>query len=195
MPSIPGVLFMTTIPQPIWNRGIENTDINFSVLSSTSLALNDQHELDYSPTPTPVQTRAVSPYRGSNDARGHREAIEMMFQLNQMVAMKDTTEARDAHQPLENDDAANEISAEHIASKRVHTLRRHPQASVTSDSSIVSQLGMEKKVQVSAIDGTASIPAAAKIQILLVYFAFNLGLTLYNKAVMIKVNLEATLSI
>lgn len=39
--------------------------------------------------------------------------------------------------------------------------------------------------KVNAIDGSRGISLTSKVQILLIYFLFNLGLTLYNKAIMI----------
>ena len=40
---------------------------------------------------------------------------------------------------------------------------------------------------VSDLDGSGTVPALTKFKYLAIYFAFNLGLTLYNKAVMIQV--------
>lgn len=45
----------------------------------------------------------------------------------------------------------------------------------------------EKQVSVSVSDGSATVPTSTKLRYLVVYFAFNLGLTLFNKAVMIQV--------
>ena len=44
-----------------------------------------------------------------------------------------------------------------------------------------------KLMRVSLVDGSAHISVATKLNFLVVYFIFNLGLTLYNKAVMIQV--------
>ena len=43
-------------------------------------------------------------------------------------------------------------------------------------------------VAVSVVDGSATIPAMTKFKYLVVYLAFNLAMTLYNKAVMIQVS-------
>ncbi|KAA6416386.1 MAG: phosphate phosphoenolpyruvate translocator [Lasallia pustulata] len=43
-----------------------------------------------------------------------------------------------------------------------------------------------KQVPVNISDGSATVPAITKLKYLAVYFAFNLGLTLFNKAVMIQ---------
>ncbi len=43
------------------------------------------------------------------------------------------------------------------------------------------------------IDGSVYVSTAMKMKYLAVYFFFNLGLTLYNKAVMIKVGLSTNL--
>ena len=44
-----------------------------------------------------------------------------------------------------------------------------------------------EKVTVSITDGSAMVPATTKMSYLAIYFFFNLGLTLFNKALMIKV--------
>ena len=44
-----------------------------------------------------------------------------------------------------------------------------------------------EKVAVSVTDGSALVPATTKMCYLAIYFFFNLGLTLFNKAIMIKV--------
>ena len=44
-----------------------------------------------------------------------------------------------------------------------------------------------KQVPVNISDGSATVPAITKLRYLAIYFAFNLGLTLFNKAVMIQV--------
>lgn len=50
-----------------------------------------------------------------------------------------------------------------------------------------------KQVSTSITDGSATIPTATKLRYLVVYFLFNLGLTLFNKAVMIQVRSRAFL--
>lgn len=45
------------------------------------------------------------------------------------------------------------------------------------------------------IDGSVYISTTTKMKYLAIYFFFNLGLTLYNKAVMIKVGLSANLPV
>ena len=45
---------------------------------------------------------------------------------------------------------------------------------------------------VGEMDGSVDVATATKIKFLAVYFFFNLGLTLYNKAVMIQVGLTST---
>jgi len=44
-----------------------------------------------------------------------------------------------------------------------------------------------ENVKVAVADGSATVPAKEKLIYLAIYFLLNLGLTLYNKAVMIKV--------
>ena len=44
------------------------------------------------------------------------------------------------------------------------------------------------QINVSSVDGSAAVPTTTKIYYLTIYFAFNLGLTLFNKAVMIQVS-------
>ena len=45
----------------------------------------------------------------------------------------------------------------------------------------------EKLVPVSDIDGSANVSTTSKLCNLVMYFTFNLGLTIFNKAVMIQV--------
>lgn len=52
-----------------------------------------------------------------------------------------------------------------------------------------------KQVSVSDTDGSATVPTIIKLRYLAVYFAFNLGLTLFNKAVMIHVRPVAFLTV
>lgn len=56
----------------------------------------------------------------------------------------------------------------------------NPIASTETDEKLVLK-------SVSATDGSAAISTSTKVKYLIVYFAFNLGLTLYNKAIMIAV--------
>ena len=49
--------------------------------------------------------------------------------------------------------------------------------------------GDKTMATVGAIDGSANVDMMTKIKLLGIYFFFNLGLTLYNKAVMIQVGL------
>lgn len=49
----------------------------------------------------------------------------------------------------------------------------------------------EVQVPTSVTDGSATIPTATKLRYLAVYFMFNLGLTLFNKAIMIQVRSAA----
>ena len=53
----------------------------------------------------------------------------------------------------------------------------------------------KESVAVNVVDGSAIVPNTVKLQYLVVYFAFNLGLTLFNKAVMIEVSISSILSI
>ena len=46
-----------------------------------------------------------------------------------------------------------------------------------------------KTMRVSLVDGSAKVSVATKLNYLMLYFIFNLGLTLYNKAIMIKVRM------
>lgn len=44
------------------------------------------------------------------------------------------------------------------------------------------------KIPVSVVDGSANVSGATKVKYLIIYSVFNLGLTFYNKAIMIKVS-------
>lgn len=46
---------------------------------------------------------------------------------------------------------------------------------------------MTVRYDAGVADGSASVPTWIKCKYLAIYFLFNLGLTLYNKAVMVQV--------
>lgn len=115
--------------------------------------------LDRSPTATPVHTRSGSPTRGKAMPHTVQEAEDFIGKLNDLMGPN--------------------ISSEPSATEK-------PIGSI--EPTAVSELD-EKLVlkSVSATDGSATVSISTKIKYLVIYFAFNLGLTLFNKAVMIAV--------
>ncbi|MCJ1402623.1 UAA transporter [Xylographa trunciseda] len=66
-----------------------------------------------------------------------------------------------------------------------HHSRFEAEAAIHSMKSIV-QSRLSEKVDVSTVDGSATVSNSTKSQALALYFIFNLGLTLFNKAAMNK---------
>lgn len=119
--------------------------------------------LDRSPTATPVQTRSGSPARGKVMPHTVEEATDFMSKLNDLMG--------------------SSVSSEPIAAE-TPTGSNQPIAFAEPD----EKLGLKP---VSATDGSATISTSTKVKYLIIYFAFNLGLTLFNKAVMIAVGVCA----
>ncbi|MCJ1380805.1 UAA transporter [Xylographa soralifera] len=76
------------------------------------------------------------------------------------------------------------------AASPVHHLRGHhsqfeAEAAIDSMRSFIQNRIIEK-VDVSSVDGSATVSTSTKSQALALYFVFNLGLTLFNKAAMNK---------
>ena len=61
-----------------------------------------------------------------------------------------------------------------------------PEVAIDSMRSFIQSRILEK-VDVSSVDGSATVSNSSKSQALALYFVFNLGLTLFNKAAMNKV--------
>ncbi|KAL8828987.1 MAG: hypothetical protein Q9170_006366 [Blastenia crenularia] len=158
------------------------------------MSIREIHALDCSPTQTPAQTRSTSPVRGSNIPHLQEEATEFVSQLTSMVEStepngmaKDSGLARAStennkplpmhHPPIT---AASNLE-KRLLNNDIHATTSTDKA--TTVSPVVNKMAGLAKV--NAIDGSSSIPVASKVQILLLYFLLNLGLTLYNKAVMI----------
>ena len=115
--------------------------------------------LDRSPTATPVQTRSGSPTRGKIMPHTVEEATDFMSKLDDLMGPSFSSAPDDAE-------------------KRLGSTK--PVAITEPNEKLVLK-------SVSATDGSAAISTSTKVKYLIVYFAFNLGLTLFNKAVMIAV--------
>ncbi|KAI4128835.1 MAG: hypothetical protein LQ338_002535 [Usnochroma carphineum] len=124
----------------------------------------------------------------------HREAAAFISRLNDMVTTEEAS-----HGP----GTGERVEAESEKDKALPTGQSLIAATTNSDKNSLTN-GIDAKkaatessfsspvptrldglVKVNAIDGSGSVSFRSKIQILLIYFLFNLGLTLYNKAVMI----------
>ncbi|KAI4288555.1 MAG: hypothetical protein L6R35_002176 [Caloplaca aegaea] len=164
---------------------------NLSVVNvpGVQMSIGDLHGLDSSPTQTPAQTRSASPSRGSNMPHTSDEAAEFITKLSGMASFRDVTDATDPDARAE----AKTTKAKGIEARTGVIREFEEQMAITEDgpdqstSKTLSPTPTRAHSQklVSAIDGSRDIPATSKIQILLIYFMFNLGLTLYNKAAMI----------
>ncbi|KAL9581300.1 MAG: hypothetical protein Q9212_003976 [Teloschistes hypoglaucus] len=169
--------------------------LGVTALPGLNMGFHDLNDLDFSPTQTPAQTRSVSPVRGQHMPHSYNEAADFVTKLNTIVETEGTSDASKASiVQIKN---ASE-SAPVIAYAPIPALikldtdassfeSKEKKSVVVSPPFTPIKSAMEGYTKVNALDGSASTSAASKIQILLVYFAFNLGLTLYNKAVMIKV--------
>lgn len=115
--------------------------------------------LDRSPTATPVQTRSGSPPRGKAIPHTVEEATDFMSKLNDLMGPSVSSEPNAAEEPAGSD---------------------KPTVFTDPDEKLVLK-------SVSATDGSATVSTSTKVKYLTIYFAFNLGLTLFNKAIMIAV--------
>lgn len=187
-----------------------------TAVSGMNISIKDVHELDCSPTQTPAQTRSTSPIKGSNISHGHREAAAFVTRLTSMATQASSTIDNAGH--VKNGYEMVSSGQLPIATITNHHFDKHTisnnldKHTVTHNSDIqnsiarsttnkltteivssvptppATQAKMGGLVNVSATDGSSSVSTTSKLQILLVYFMFNLGLTLYNKAVMIMVS-------
>ncbi|KAL9023698.1 MAG: hypothetical protein Q9180_008137, partial [Flavoplaca navasiana] len=161
-----------------------------SVHPALSNLVHDQHLLENSPTATPAHTRSASPLRGTVMPHSSREAAEFVSKLNDITEVREADDAfsfRVDPKIRTKEElyflASNETTTNHeTPNNHAYGGRRDPTDLIAEDDEL------QGMAQVSTIDGSASVTVASKVQVLLVYFAFNLGLTLYNKAVMIKVS-------
>ena len=120
-----------------------------------------------------------------------REAAEFVSKLNDITEVR---EADDAFSFRVDPGIRTKEEFYFLASNATTTNNGTPTGHISGGRKdpidlIAEDDGLEAMAQVSTIDGSASVTVASKVQVLLIYFAFNLGLTLYNKAVMIKVSI------
>lgn len=83
------------------------------------------------------------------------------------------------------------ISTPHTAEQAKETMEAinalMPEDSEVTDARDASKPEKAELISVSIVDGSANVSAASKIVHLSIYFTFNLGLTLFNKAIMVQV--------
>lgn len=122
-----------------------------------------------------------------------REAAEFVSKLNDITEVRETDET--AYVDVE---PSNQIKNNFALLAKTTTTSTPDKYNFAARSDrfdlIEEDEELEEMAQVSTIDGSASVTVASKIQVLLVYLSFNLGLTLYNKAVMIKVSMKRILA-
>ncbi|KAL8710892.1 MAG: hypothetical protein Q9225_007216 [Loekoesia sp. 1 TL-2023] len=169
-------------------------DFGFVAVPGLNMPAHDIHELDCSPTQTPAQTRSTSPARGSNVPHSRREASEFISWLTSIVESVEPNTTADTNGRVETKTEKDgsllthhhQTSAANNSEKQPPITENHASISIAKDTTANgAQPQMDKLTKVNAIDGSGTISITAKIKILLIYFIFNLGLTLYNKAVMI----------
>ncbi|KAL8639473.1 MAG: hypothetical protein Q9228_003504, partial [Teloschistes exilis] len=169
--------------------------LGVTALPGLSIGSQDLNDLDFSPTQTPAQTRSVSPVRGQHMPHSYNEAADFVSKLNTIVETEDTSDASKASIiPTKTASESASLTAYAPIPALIKSDAYTPSSESKEKKSVVLsrpftpiKSAMEGYTKVNALDGSGSTSAASKIQILLIYFAFNLGLTLYNKAVMIKV--------
>jgi hypothetical protein len=73
-----------------------------------------------------------------------------------------------------------------------HTQKEATETIAALNALIEPSGGLTEKTEmmrVGFVDGSSTVSFATKLKFLMIYFIFNLGLTLYNKAIMIQVRL------
>ncbi|KAI4255307.1 MAG: hypothetical protein LQ352_002639 [Teloschistes flavicans] len=172
------------------------SSLGVTALPGASMDAQDLNDLDFSPTQTPAQTRSTSPIRSHHMPHSHKEAADFFTKLNTIVEAENTSDASKAPAsigftkatpypaPLIAYGAISPVRNLDTQTSPLGGQRKNPIVQSTPTTLVNSE--MEGYTKVNALDGSGSTSTASKIQILLIYFAFNLGLTLYNKAVMIK---------
>ncbi|KAL8936770.1 MAG: hypothetical protein Q9216_004755 [Gyalolechia sp. 2 TL-2023] len=119
------------------------------------------------------------------------------FQIFQTEDITESAEPRSTaytneHQKTGSERAASLLAHHHPAAVAVSS-ENQPSAikddaklsTALTTTSNPSQPIIDRLAKVNAIDGSSGISLTSKVQILLIYFIFNLSLTLYNKAAMI----------
>ena len=117
--------------------------------------------IDRSPTATPFETRSGSPARGNRMPHTLQEAEVAVERLHAFLSGEVISPAAAMELAIPDQQSAS------IKPKEVYMMET-----------------------VGAADGSISVSVITKIKLLMVYFAINLGLTLFNKAIMIKVRVH-----
>lgn len=176
---------------------VEMPDLGFVAVPGVNMSAHDIHELDCSPTQTPAQTRSNSPARGSNVSHSRREASEFISRLTSILESVEPSSTAGTigcvkTGPEEDKSLLmhhHQTSAANGFEEQFSNIENHASISIVKATTVnPAQAKMDGLTKVNAIDGSGTISITAKIQILLIYFIFNLSLTLYNKAVMIMVS-------
>ena len=165
----------------------------------TNSSVHEMHEKDCSPAQSVVQMHPPPSARNSSVPYSYLEATASVTNL---------TTISGSHKP--DPIAVTRAGIETKAEKNKYLCKGSTPDPITEDSQRLPfitddcasvetekantfhrvQSHADKFAKVNTIDGSSTIRFASKIQVLSVYFLFNLGLTLYNKAVMIMVSIE-----
>ncbi|KAL8687434.1 MAG: hypothetical protein Q9218_006391 [Villophora microphyllina] len=171
--------------------------LSVTALPGVTIGVQDFHDLDISPTPTPAQTRSTSPVRGHHMPHSIQEATDFVVKLNVIVESAEPSDATKASNNFAANTSQNKLHPEYNTFPAVIQPDKQVLSSKSKEKNPVFETtpltpiksAMEHLTKVNAMDGSSNTSTASKVQILMVYFAFNLGLTLYNKAVMIQIML------
>ncbi|KAL9610202.1 MAG: hypothetical protein Q9167_005079 [Letrouitia subvulpina] len=145
--------------------------------SLTALSSKELGELDCSPTQTPYQTRSASPNKGRLMSHTVQDADAFMTRLHNLVPESKQAAAGDIRVSEKSQDS-NERDHRNVLKAEIADAL-HGQALANSSSPAKDGL-----TRVGILDGSADVSTATKVRLIVIYFVFNLGLTLYNKAVM-----------
>ncbi|KAL8766943.1 MAG: hypothetical protein Q9209_006424 [Squamulea sp. 1 TL-2023] len=154
----------------------------------------DHHALENSATVAPPHT-CSEPLRGAIMPHSSREPADFVSKLHGITEVRkandtSSTSAHSSSQHMKKVPSLQEngtLFNNGTPEKYTSAVQNVPTDSILIyQPSVLEQPEVEEMAEVSIMDGSASISFASKIQVLVIYFAFNLGLTLYNKAVMIK---------
>ncbi|KAL9043186.1 MAG: hypothetical protein Q9214_003580 [Letrouitia sp. 1 TL-2023] len=145
----------------------------------TLMALSPKElgELDCSPTQTPYQTRSTSPNRGRLMSHTVQDADVFMTRLHNLVP--ESKQAATGCIRISGQSQEWNETDHRIAFKAKIPDALHGQVLANSSSPTKDSL-----IRVGVLDGSAEVSTTTKVRLIVIYFIFNLSLTLYNKAVM-----------
>ncbi|MCJ1272676.1 UAA transporter [Puttea exsequens] len=137
-----------------------------------------------SPIPTPYHTRAGSEEAGGNVRPHSKEQAEtFVAKIEERAAEDDLINSKD----LEGGDAdeSTMFEPDEESSTVDKSPKQDPVNYDTSDLSGLTKLDESAMTLVNVVDGSATVSTRIKIKFLMFYFAANMGLTVYNKLILV----------